>query len=102
MFLGDDLLAWLVLAAALFGPAAWPWYLIWGLALLAACPEGQASRLLPLVMVLSPLVVKADGVLAFPLHTAPAFVVLYIAIAVVGLRRRPTVAASRLRPIAEA
>jgi uncharacterized membrane protein len=84
------------------GPAAWPWYLTWGLVLLAVGPEGQASRWIPMAMVLSPLVVKADGILAFPLHTAPAFVVLYVAIAVVALRRRPTVAASRLRPVAEA
>jgi alpha-1,6-mannosyltransferase len=92
-----------LIAAAVCGPAAWPWYLTWGLALLAACPEGQASRLLPLVMVLSPLVVKADGILAVPLHTAPVFVALYVAIAVVWLmRRRPTVTAPRLRPIAEA
>ncbi|MBV9805509.1 MAG: polyprenol phosphomannose-dependent alpha 1,6 mannosyltransferase MptB, partial [Solirubrobacterales bacterium] len=90
-----------MLAAAVCGPATWPWYLIWGLALLAVSPEGQASRVMALAMVLSPLVVKADGVLAFPLHTAPAFVVLYIAIAAVALRRRPTATAPRLRPIAE-
>ena len=51
---------------------------------------------------LGALVVKADGVLAFPLHAAPVFVVLYLAIVVVWLtRRRPTVTARRLRPIAE-
>jgi hypothetical protein len=66
-------------------------------------PAEQTSRLIAVVMALSPLVVKADGVLAFPLHTAPVFVVLYIAIAVVWLtRRRPAVTAPRLRPIAEA
>ncbi len=91
-----------LIAAAVCGPAAWPWYLTWGLALLAATPEAQASRALPFALVLSPLVVKADGVLAFPLHTAPAFVVLYIAIAIVALRRRGAVTASRLRPLAEA
>ncbi len=90
-----------LVAAAVCGPAAWPWYLTWGLALLAVTPEGQASRAMPLAMVLSPLVVKADGVLAFPLHTAPAFVVLYVAIAVLALRRRGTVTASRLSPVAE-
>jgi hypothetical protein len=50
------------------------------------------------------LVVKADGVLAFPLHTAPMFVLLYVALgaAFLARRRRPPVAATRLRPIAEA
>ena len=90
-----------LIVAAVCGPAAWPWYLTWGLVLLAACPEVQGSRALPLAIVASPLVVKADGVLAFPLHTAPAFVVLYVAIAAVALRRRPAVRAPRLRPIAE-
>jgi hypothetical protein len=91
-----------LIAAAVCGPAAWPWYLTWGLALLAVSPEGQASRVIPLAMVLSPLVVKADGVLAFPLHTAPAFVVLYVAIAAVALLRRPSVTASRFSRVAEA
>jgi hypothetical protein len=91
-----------LIAAAVCGPAAWPWYLTWGLALLAVSPEGQASRVIPLAMVLSPLVVKADGVLAFPLQTAPAFVVLYVAIAAVALLRRPSVTASRFSRVAEA
>ena len=71
--------------------------------LLAVSPAEQTSRLIAVVMALSPLVVKADGVLAFPLHTAPVFVVLYITIALVCLtRRRPAVTAPRLRPVAEA
>jgi hypothetical protein len=95
-------LGFALIAVAVCGPAAWPWYLTWGLVLLAVSPAEQTSRLIAVVMALSPLVVKADGVLAFPLHTAPVFVVLYIAIAVVWLtRRRPTVTTPRLRPIAE-
>jgi hypothetical protein len=70
--------------------------------LLAACPGIQFSRLLVMASAVAPLVVKADGVLAFPLHTAPVFVVLYLAILAVALRRRPTVTAPRWRPIAEA
>jgi hypothetical protein len=46
-------------------------------------------------------VVKADGVLAFPLHTAPVFVALYVAIAAVMARRPRAVTAPRLRPIVE-
>ena len=32
-----------LIAVAVCGPAAWPWYLTWGLVLLAACP-GSSSR----------------------------------------------------------
>jgi hypothetical protein len=92
-----------LIAAAVCGPAAWPWYLTWGLVLLAACPGIQFSRALVVTSVLGALLVKADGVLAFPLHTAPVFVALYIAIVAVWLtRRRPALSAPRLRPIAEA
>jgi hypothetical protein len=95
-------LGFALIAAAICGPAAWPWYLTWGIVLLAACPGIQSSRALVAASALGALVVKADGVLAFPLHTAPVFVALYLAIVVVWLaRRRPAVTASRLRPIAE-
>jgi alpha-1,6-mannosyltransferase len=79
-----------LLVVAVAGPAAWPWYLSWGLVLLAACPGLQESRWLLLVLAAGALVVKADGVLAFPLHTAPVFVVLYLAAAVAAMisRRR--------------
>lgn len=92
-----------LLAAAVAGPAAWPWYLSWGLVLLAADVRAQASRVLPLAIAASALTVKADGVLAFPLHTAPVFVVLYVGVAAAILvsRRRPKVATRRLHPVAE-
>jgi len=91
-----------LIAVAVCGPAAWPWYLTWGLVLLAACPGIQRSWALALAVVASAVVVKADGVLAFPLRLAPVFVVLYLAVAVVVAvvvsRRRTPVAAGRLRP----
>lgn len=92
-----------LLAVAVAGPAAWPWYLSWGLVLVAADPQAQASRVIPVAIAASALAVKADGILAFPLHTAPVFVVLYaaVALAVVVSRRRPNLARSRLRPVAE-
>ena len=31
-----------LLAVAVAGPAAWPWYLTWGLVLLAACRKSSA------------------------------------------------------------
>ena len=95
-------LGFALIAVAVCGPALWPWYLTWGLVLLAVSPGIQFSRVLAAVSVVGPLVVKADGVLAFPLHTAPVFVVLYLAIVAVALRKRPTVTAPRLRPIVEA
>ncbi len=94
-----------LIAAAICGPAAWPWYLCWGLALLAACPGVQESRLIPLGVAASVFAVKGDGILAFPLKTSPVFVVLYLAIAVAAVvvvgRKRPAVRTARLRPIAE-
>ncbi|MGN6872225.1 MAG: polyprenol phosphomannose-dependent alpha 1,6 mannosyltransferase MptB [Solirubrobacteraceae bacterium] len=95
-------LGFALVAVAVCGPATWPWYLTWGLVLLASCPGVQSSRLLAVTIVVGALVVKADGVLAFPLHTAPLFVALYVAIAAVAARRPPAVTAPRLRPIAEA
>jgi hypothetical protein len=89
-----------LLLVAVAGPAAWPWYLSWGLVLLASTPELQASRVVAPAVALSALVVKADGILAFPLHTAPLFVALYLAVAIAALRtaRRPAIATHRLRP----
>jgi hypothetical protein len=87
-----------LLAAAIAGPAAWPWYETWGLVLLAACPDVQRSRALAVAAAASVLVVKADGILAFPLHTAPVFLALYAAAAAVWVsRRHPAVAPGRWR-----
>ena len=94
-------LAFALIAVAVCGPAAWPWYLTWGLVLLAACPRIQSSRALVVTAAVGGLLVKAVGILAFPLHTAPVFVVLYVAIVVVASRRRAAVTAPRLRPVAE-
>jgi hypothetical protein len=94
-------LGYALIAVAICGPAAWPWYETWGLVLLAACPGIQFSRTLVVVSLVGALVVKADGILAFSLNAAPIFLALYVAIAAVSLRRPPAVTASRLRPIAE-
>ena len=64
-------LGWLLVAAAFCGPAAWPWYFIWGLALLAACPETQRASALALAVMLPVFLVKAGGVLALPLQSSP-------------------------------
>ncbi|MBV8219382.1 MAG: polyprenol phosphomannose-dependent alpha 1,6 mannosyltransferase MptB, partial [Solirubrobacterales bacterium] len=88
-----------LIAVAVCGPAAWPWYLTWGLVLLAACPGIQESRALAVAILAGALVVKADGVLAFPLHTAPVFVLLYAGVAAVWLSRTrlPVLSSRRVR-----
>ncbi|MGH2896418.1 MAG: polyprenol phosphomannose-dependent alpha 1,6 mannosyltransferase MptB [Solirubrobacteraceae bacterium] len=68
--------AFLVIAAA-GGPAAWPWYFIWGLALLAALRRPQRSVGLALAIAVSVFVVKPNGILALPLQSAPAVVIVY-------------------------
>jgi alpha-1,6-mannosyltransferase len=83
--------AFLVIAAA-GGPAAWPWYFIWGLALLAALNGPQRSAGLALAIAVSAFVVKPNGILALPLGSAPAVVVVYALIGAaawrLGRRRR--------------
>ena len=84
----------LLLAAALGGPAVWQWYFTWGLVLVAACPETQYARAIPLVVAASAFIVKATGTLALPLQTAPALLALYVLAAGVlwYSRRRQTLA----------
>lgn len=72
-------LGWLLLAAALGGPAAWPWYLSWGLVLLAADPSAQRLPALAVAVLVSVFLVKANGILALPLQSAPAVLAVYIA-----------------------
>jgi alpha-1,6-mannosyltransferase len=71
------LLGVFLLIAAAGGPAAWPWYFIWGLALLAAVRTAQRSVALAVAIVVSVFVVKPNGILALPLPTAPAVLILY-------------------------
>jgi hypothetical protein len=84
-----------LIAAVLGGPAAWPWYLIWGIVLLAAWPGVQRSVALAAVVTLPVFLVKPDGILLLDRSVSPAVVVVYIALGVVawfGWRR------SRPRP----
>jgi hypothetical protein len=70
-----DRLAWslgvLLLAAVLGGPAAWPWYGIWGIA--------QTWRWLPVVIALTAFLIRADGQLVLPRATAPIMLAVYAA-----------------------
>ncbi len=67
--------------AAVGGPAAWPWYLIWGSVLLGACPGPQRSGALVLAIVVSVFLIKPNGILALPLPSAPAVMAVYLALA---------------------
>jgi alpha-1,6-mannosyltransferase len=78
----------LLLASVLGGPAAWPWYGIWGLALIACCPPVQGWRWLPLVIVASAFLIRADGLLILPRTASPVVLAVYVAAAVVLLLRR--------------
>lgn len=93
-------LGWLLLAIAIGGPAAWPWYFTWGLALLAACPGIQFSRVIPLAVVASAFLVIPTGQLALPLGTSPEMVVFYLLALAAAVwywgRRMPRRAASML------
>jgi hypothetical protein len=77
----------LLLIAAAGGPAAWPWYFIWGLALISALRGPQRSIALALALALSAFVVKPNGILALPLQSAPAVLLVYIVIAGAAWRR---------------
>lgn len=85
--------------AALFGPAAWPWYFIWGIALLAATRDAQKSAIVAGLLVVPIFIVGAGGILALPVGSSPIVLAVYIIASslVLGWYRR-TRAASRLMP----
>jgi hypothetical protein len=65
----------------LAGPTVWPWYLLWGLGLLAATPA-QRSRAVAVVAALAMLVVGPSGA---PILRGDAYLVVVGACAVGGL-----------------
>jgi alpha-1,6-mannosyltransferase len=75
------LLGMTLLLAAAGGPAAWPWYLSWGLLLLCAAPGPQRSLALPAALAVGGLLVKPGGDLAIPRPLAPAVLVVYLLLA---------------------
>jgi alpha-1,6-mannosyltransferase len=84
----------LLVASVVGGPATWPWYLTWGVALLAATPVAQRSRVIPAVLVASVLVVRPDGIVALPIGGSPYVLAVYVlAVLAALLVLRP-----RLRP----
>lgn len=78
-----------LMIAAACGPAAWPWYFVWGLVLVAAVPGVPGSTELAAAIAASAFVVKPGGTLALSLHTAPVMVIVYgLVVAWVWGRRR--------------
>ncbi len=69
-----------LIAVAIGGPAAWPWYFTWGLALLAALRDFQRSWAIPVAVVVSAFIVIPTGQLALSLGTSPYMVVVYLLI----------------------
>jgi hypothetical protein len=72
----------MLIAAAIGGPAAWPWYLIWGVALLAADPLAQRSVWVELAVSVPVFAVMAGGQVAVPLPDAYQVTIIYLAAAV--------------------
>ena len=77
----------LIIAAA-GGPAAWPWYFIWGLSLVSALRADVPWGPVAIAVALSALVVKPDGILALPIGAAPVMLIIYVVAAVAVWRRR--------------
>jgi hypothetical protein len=71
--------------AAVFGPAAWPWYLCWGLVLLAASPKGPLWVAIPATLLAGALVVEPNGILALPIGAAPFVLIAYAVIALFAI-----------------
>jgi alpha-1,6-mannosyltransferase len=90
-----------LLIAAAGGPAAWPWYFIWGLALVCALRVAQRSRALAVAIAVSVFAVKPNGILALPRQSAPAVIVVYLLIAAgvwwASRRRREAVRPAAVR-----
>jgi alpha-1,6-mannosyltransferase len=84
-----------LVALAIGGPALWPWYLSWGVVLLAAWEPAQRSWLLIGALLVGAVLVKPGGILALPVESSPVVACLWIALAfgvVYRWRRRKLVA----------
>ncbi len=72
---------------AIAGPALWPWYLSWGLVLVAAWRPAQLSWLAVLALVVASVLVRPGGILALPLGSSPVVACLWLALALFILYR---------------
>lgn len=80
---------------AIGGPALWPWYLTWGLSLLAASARAQSSRLIVGAIIIGSFVVQPDGILLLSFGSSPIVAVIWLLGAAASLfvwRRRARLA----------
>jgi alpha-1,6-mannosyltransferase len=73
-----------LVALAWGGPAAWPWYFVWGIALLAAVGDLRTWIWCGVLIVAGAFVVKPSGILAIPLQSAPWVMGVYALAIVAG------------------
>jgi alpha-1,6-mannosyltransferase len=79
-------IAIVMLAAALGGPAAWPWYLIWGLGLLAAWPAAQRSVWIVVAVTVPAFLIRPGGTALPPREWSPLVVCVYALLALMAWR----------------
>lgn len=72
-----------LLGFAIAGPAMWPWYLSWGLALLAAWLPVQRSWSVVAAIAVGSVLVQPGGILALPLESSPVVAAFWLLVALV-------------------
>jgi alpha-1,6-mannosyltransferase len=77
----------LLVGIAVGGPAAWPWYFAWGLALLACWPSVQRSWWIPIAIVVPAFIIIPNGQLALTLSLSPYMLLLYLVLLAIAGRR---------------
>jgi hypothetical protein len=77
-----------LVAAAIGGPAAWPWYLIWGVALLAAWPAARRSMWMIAAVTVPVFLIRPGGIALPPRPWSPLIVCVYAALALLAWRVR--------------
>lgn len=76
----------LLVGIAIGGPAAWPWYFTWGLALLACWSSVQRSQWIPIAVVVPAFIIIPNGQLALTLSLSPYMLLLYLVLLAVAGR----------------
>ena len=77
----------LLVGIAIGGPAAWPWYFTWGLALLAGWPSVQRSQWIAIAVVVPAFIIIPNGQLALTLSLSPYMLLLYLVLLAIAGRR---------------
>jgi hypothetical protein len=77
----------MLIGAVIGGPATWPWYLIWGVALLATDPRAQRSTWLAGALVVPIFLIRTDGEVAITLpHAWRAAIVMLAIVSIAAVR----------------